>query len=175
MALAIQSSRYILKFLAFFLQTDRLRRVGIEAPSPEPKNCCGLYSCRWATSTFYVSFNSDLIFGLFRLFGALSVYSWCRGRVQKLFLGGTHVVEQLLLSIVPSILTFDLDLILGSFLTFGVVGLLGFGCCWAVTKIDSVGLFWIGFMRDFINRFAVKQHESASNNKFEACFSVRIK
>ena len=35
-------------------------------------------------------------------------------------MGSTHVVEQLLFSIVPSILTFDLDfdLILGSFLTF---------------------------------------------------------
>ena len=33
-------------------------------------------------------------------------------------LGTTHVVEQLLFSIVSSILTFDFDLILGSFLTF---------------------------------------------------------
>ena len=32
--------------------------------------------------------------------------------------GSTHVVEQLLFSIVPSILIFDSDLILGSFLTF---------------------------------------------------------
>ena len=34
-------------------------------------------------------------------------------------LGSTHIVEELLFSIVPSILTFDFDLILGSFLTFG--------------------------------------------------------
>jgi len=33
-------------------------------------------------------------------------------------LGSTHVVEQLLFSIVPSILTFTFDLISGSFLTF---------------------------------------------------------
>ena len=33
----------------------------------------------------------------------------------KIVLGSTHVVEQLLFSIVPSILTFDFDLILGSF------------------------------------------------------------
>ena len=33
-------------------------------------------------------------------------------------MGSTHVVEELLFSIVPSILTFDFDLILGSFLTF---------------------------------------------------------
>ena len=31
--------------------------------------------------------------------------------------GSTHVIEQLLFSIVPSILTFDFELILGSFLT----------------------------------------------------------
>ena len=36
----------------------------------------------------------------------------------KTVLGSTHVVEQLLFSIVPSILTFDFDLILGSFFTF---------------------------------------------------------
>ena len=32
-------------------------------------------------------------------------------------LGSTHVVEQLLFSIVPSILTFDFDLMLGLFFT----------------------------------------------------------
>ena len=36
----------------------------------------------------------------------------------KTVLGSTHIVEQLLLLIVSSILTFDFDLILGSFLTF---------------------------------------------------------
>ena len=30
----------------------------------------------------------------------------------------THIVEQLLFSIVPSVLTYDFDLILGSFFTF---------------------------------------------------------
>ena len=44
-------------------------------------------------------------------------------------LWSTHVVEQLSFSMLPSILTFDFDLILGSFLTFcGPNGLfLGFG------------------------------------------------
>ena len=36
----------------------------------------------------------------------------------KTVLGSTHIVEQLLFSIVPSILTFDLYLFFGSFLTF---------------------------------------------------------
>ena len=36
----------------------------------------------------------------------------------------THIVQQLLFSLLPSILTFDFDLILGSFLTFwGLNGL----------------------------------------------------
>ena len=39
------------------------------------------------------------------------------GKVAKTVLGFTLVVEQLLFSIVPSILTFGIDLILGSFLT----------------------------------------------------------
>ena len=44
-------------------------------------------------------------------------------------LGSTHVVEQFLFSIVSLILTFDFDLILGSFFTFwGPYGLfLGLG------------------------------------------------
>ena len=36
----------------------------------------------------------------------------------KTVFGSTYVVEQLLFSIDPSILTFDFDLILGSFFTF---------------------------------------------------------
>ena len=36
----------------------------------------------------------------------------------KTVLGSTHVLEQLLSSMFPSILTFDFDLILGSFYTF---------------------------------------------------------
>ena len=54
-------------------------------------------------------------------------YIWGRGRIRKLFLGSTHVAEQLLFSIFPSILTFDFVLNLGSFLTF-----------WG-----SNGLFWV--------------------------------
>ena len=42
---------------------------------------------------------------------------WDWGRVQNV-LGSTCVVEKLLFSTVPSILIFDIDLILGSFLTF---------------------------------------------------------
>ena len=33
-------------------------------------------------------------------------------------MGSTHIVQQLLFSLFPSILTFDFDLILGSFFTF---------------------------------------------------------
>ena len=41
-----------------------------------------------------------------------------RSRVQQLFFGSTHVVEQLSFFMFPSIIKFDLDLILGSFFTF---------------------------------------------------------
>ena len=40
------------------------------------------------------------------------------GKVSKTVLGSAHVVEQLSFSMFPSIMTFDFDLILGSFLTF---------------------------------------------------------
>ena len=40
------------------------------------------------------------------------------GKGSKTVLGYTHVVEQLSFSMFPSILTFDFDLILWSFLTF---------------------------------------------------------
>ena len=40
------------------------------------------------------------------------------GLVSKTVLGSTHVFEQLSFSMIPSILTFEFDLILGSFLTF---------------------------------------------------------
>ena len=51
------------------------------------------------------------------------------GKGSKTVLGYTHVVEQLSFSMFPSILTFDFDLILWSFLTFwGPIGLfLGLG------------------------------------------------
>ena len=52
-------------------------------------------------------------------------YFWGLETGLKTVLGSTHVVKQLLFSMVPSILTFDFDLILGSFLTFwGPNGLL---------------------------------------------------
>ena len=40
------------------------------------------------------------------------------GKGSNTGLGSTHVVEQLSISMLPSILTFDFGLILGSFLTF---------------------------------------------------------
>ena len=43
-------------------------------------------------------------------------YFWVMEGLNRV-LGSTHVVEQLLFSIVLSILTFDFDLIFGSFLT----------------------------------------------------------
>ena len=56
-------------------------------------------------------------------------YFWGWGL--KTVLGSTRVVEQLSFSMFPSIMTFDFDLILGSFLTFwGPNGLflgLGYG------------------------------------------------
>ena len=45
-------------------------------------------------------------------------YFWELVYGSKTVFGSTHVVEQLLFSIVPSILTFDFDLILGLFFTF---------------------------------------------------------
>ena len=57
--------------------------------------------------------------------------------MSKTFLGSNHVVEQLLFSMIPSILTFEFDLFLGSFLTFlGPNGLfLGLG-------LGSKTVFW---------------------------------
>ena len=43
-------------------------------------------------------------------------YFWGKVGFKKVF-WSTHAAEQLLFSILPSILTFDFDLILGSFLT----------------------------------------------------------
>ena len=52
----------------------------------------------------------------------------------------THIVEQLSFSMLPSILTFDFDLILGSFLTFwGPNGLfLGFKNCFGVSSYKLI-------------------------------------
>ena len=56
----------------------------------------------------------------------------------KTVLESTHVVlEQLRFFIVPSILTFDFELILGSFWTFwGPNGLFGFNICFGSPHID---------------------------------------
>ena len=54
------------------------------------------------------------------------------GRVGfKTVLGSRHVVEQLLFSIVPSILTFNFHLVLGSFFTFGAL----MGYFWGLGRI----------------------------------------
>ena len=58
------------------------------------------------------------------------------GKCSKTVLGYTHVVEQLSFSMFPSILTFDFDLILWSFLSFwGPNGLL-FGDLGGVRKLS---------------------------------------
>ena len=51
------------------------------------------------------------------------------GQVQ-IVLGSTHIVQQLLFSLFPSILMFDFDLILGLFLTFLGPNGLFFGSMW---------------------------------------------
>ena len=53
--------------------------------------------------------------GNFQLFGGPNELFLGSGYSSRTVLGSTHVVEQLLFSIVPSILTLDFDLILGSF------------------------------------------------------------
>ena len=58
---------------------------------------------------------------------------WGRGRVQNLF--RTHVVERPLISIVPSILNLDFDLILRSFLTSGALMGKGSILFWSVLHI----------------------------------------
>ena len=45
---------------------------------------------------------------------------WVQVSVQMQFLGTTPVVDQLSFSMIPSILTFEFDLILGSFMTFWI-------------------------------------------------------
>ena len=65
------------------------------------------------------------------------------GEWLKKFLGSTHIVEQLSFSMFLSILTFELDLILGSFLLFGA--LMGYGVgydnCFGVYSCS-----WITFL-----------------------------
>ena len=55
--------------------------------------------------------------GHFFFFGPRSLFLRL-GKGSNTVLGSNHVVEQFSFSMLPSILTFDCDLILGSFLTF---------------------------------------------------------
>ena len=69
----------------------------------------------------------DLLLGSLTFWGPNELFLglW---KGSKIVLGSTHVVEQLSFSMLPSILTFDSDLILGSFLTF--LGTNGLFCNW---------------------------------------------
>ena len=64
--------------------------------------------------------------GHFLLFGALMGYFWV-GVGFTTVLGSTYIVKQLSFSMFLSFLTFDFDLILGSFLTFSGPNGLYFG------------------------------------------------
>ena len=85
-------------------------------------NWFGVYSCSWTTFIFFVSLNSDIWFLV--NFGVIFTFLDPKGLIlglgkgSKNVLGSTHVVEQLSFCMFLSILTFDFDLILGSFLTF---------------------------------------------------------
>ena len=74
-----------------------------------------------------LTFDFNLILGLFLTCWGSNGLFWGGFNVGlKTVVGSTHVVEQLSFSMIPSIPTFEFDLILGSFLTF-----------WAPN-----GLFW---------------------------------
>ena len=60
----------------------------------------------------------DLILGSFLTFWGSKGLFLGLGKGSKSVFGFTHVVEQLSFSMFPSILRFDFDFILGSFLTF---------------------------------------------------------
>ena len=92
------------------------------------KNCFGVYSCSWATLIFYFFFNSDIWFWI--NFGVV-FYFWGPNGIflgsmwgSTTVLGSTHVVEQLSFLLFLSILTYEFDLIFGSFLLF--VALMGY-------------------------------------------------
>ena len=89
------------------------------------KNCFGVYLCSCSTFILYVSVNSgigfNLILGSFFTFWGPNGLFLGSGKGSITVLGCTHVDEQLLFSIVPLILTFDFDIILGLFLTFGAL------------------------------------------------------
>ena len=55
------------------------------------------------------------------------------GQVQ-IVLGSTHIVQQLLFSLFPSILAFDFDLILGLFLTFWAL----MGCFRGLSRVQKL-------------------------------------
>ena len=63
-----------------------------------------------------MTFDFDLIFNMALL--APNRLFWKSGSGSKTVLGSTPVVEQILFSMFSSIMTFDFDLILRSFLTF---------------------------------------------------------
>ena len=85
-------------------------------------NCFGVYSCSYSTFILYVSVNSGigfyLVLGLFLTFwGPIGLFLGL-GQGLTTVMGSTHIVEQLSFSMFLSILTFDFDLILRSFLSF---------------------------------------------------------
>ena len=65
-----------------------------------------------------LTFDFDLILGLFFTFWGPNVLVLGSMWDSKTVLGYTHVVEQLSFSMIPSILTFEFYLILGSFFVF---------------------------------------------------------
>ena len=65
-----------------------------------------------------LTFYFDLILGSFFTFWGPNGLFLGLGKGSNTVLGSTHVVEQLLFSIVPSFLTFDFVLFLRSFFTF---------------------------------------------------------
>ena len=103
------------------------------------KMCFGVSSCSWTTFIFMipwiVTFEFNLIFGSFCLFGPNGLILWSEYALTT-DLGSTHKVEQFSFSVFPSILTFDFDLILGSFFIF-----------WGAL----MGYFWfeVGFNNSF--------------------------
>ena len=78
---------------------------------------------RWTIFVFYVFFNPNFWF-LLNFFGCDLTFKgpnglfWGLGLGWKTIVESAHVVEQLLFSLVPSILSFDFNSILGSLLTF---------------------------------------------------------
>ena len=81
-----------------------------------------VYSCSCSTFILYVSVNSGI--GFYLILGSLLNF-WGPnglflglGQVSTTVIGYTHIVKQLSISMFLSILTFEFDLILRSFLYF---------------------------------------------------------